>query len=224
MLTVGPVRTFSRPSPVRRRRLRIPQAAVAWLSIVLVVFAAGCGGATGSPGPSASLVLLDFTPPPTGALPSIRPQKTPGHTAATGSWPVGWDVAFCTAFTDFTVAHELIIDIERAIDEDARDDAAGLAGELGQTVPIAQNELNRMSEWETATELRTELLAMLDLDGQAATAYRSYFNDEVRSALRQARQLRNQVGKQVSDANDQLQVLANLGLGCPGTELRLESF
>jgi hypothetical protein len=65
---------------------------------------------------------------------------------------------------------------------------------------------------------------MLELDGQAADAYKSYFNDGIRSALREARQVRNQVGRQVAPANEQLATLTALGVACPGTDLKLEAF
>jgi hypothetical protein len=137
---------------------------------------------------------------------------------------VGWDVAFCNAFADLTVAHELLIDIERAIADDNKSDAAALAGELAQTAPIAEGEVTRMSDWETAAQLKADLTALLDLDTQASTAYKSYFNDGVRAGLRQARQLRTQVRKQVDPINAELAALAALGLSCPGTDLTLESF
>lgn len=141
-----------------------------------------------------------------------------------GSWPVGWDVAFCTAFADTTVAHELIIDIERAIDEDNRTDAQGLANELAQTVPIAAGEVNRIGDWAPAIDVKTGMTTLLDLDTQAATAYQSYFNDDVKSALRDARQLRAQVRRQVGPMNEALQTLTAQGLACPGTDLKLEEF
>ena len=152
------------------------------------------------------------------------PSRTPGRSSIPASWPIGWDVAFCNAFADTTVAHELIIDIERAIDEDNRDDAAGLANDLAQTAPIATSEVTRMTDWEPAAELKTNLTSLLDLDTQAAASYQTYFNDDVRSGLRAARQMRNQVGKQVAPINEQLQQLTDLGLSCPGAELSLEDF
>jgi hypothetical protein len=196
---------------------------VGFLVLVGALLAA-CGGPTATTRPSPSLVTLDFTPPPVSAPPaSHSPTQTPGATPLAASWPVGWDVAFCNAFADLTVAHELLIDIERAIADDNKSDAAALAGELAQTAPIAEAEVTRMTDWEVAAKLKTDLTALLDLDTQASTAYQSYFNDGVRAGLRQARQLRNQVGKQVAPINAELAQLTALGLACPGTNLTLES-
>jgi len=183
-----------------------------------------CGGTSGSPGPSPSLLTLDFTPLPTVAPVSPSASGTPRPSTLPASWPIGWDVSFCTAFADLTVAHELVIDIDRAIADNNKSDAQGLANELAQTAPIATSEVTNLKVWEPATELKTDLTNMLSLDGQAATSYQSYFNDGVKTALRDARQTRNQVSKAVNPANTQLQQLAATGLSCPGTELKLETF
>ena len=137
---------------------------------------------------------------------------------------MGWDVSFCTAFADATVAHQLVIDIERAIADENRSDAQGLANELAQTAPVAATEVTKLKVWDPATQLVTDMSTMLDLDTQAAAAYQSYFNDGVKTALKQARQLRTQVSKQVDPTNKQLQSVASLGLSCPGTDLQFESF
>jgi hypothetical protein len=193
-------------------------------ALAMSVIVVACGSGTPTARPSPSLVTLDFTPPPTGLLPSPLPTHTPGRTTLHGSWPVGWDVSFCTAFADATVAHELVIDIERAIADENRSDAQGLANELAQTAPIAATEVTRMNDWEPAAQLKTDLTAILDLDTQAATAYQSYFNDDVKTSLKQARGLRNQVGKQVDSINTELEALAAMGLACPGTDLEFEAF
>jgi hypothetical protein len=89
---------------------------------------------------------------------------------------------------------------------------------------VASNEITALKEWTPADQVKTDLSAMLDLDKQAATAYQSYFNDNVKTALKQARQLRNQVSKAVDPANTHLAQLAALGLTCPGQTLTLETF
>lgn len=188
----------------------------------------GCGGGpTASTRPSSSLLTLEFTPPPTAARSTAVPSHTSGTTAPSAppaSWPVGWDVAFCNAFADLTVAHQLLKDIERAITDGNKSDAQGLSSELAQTAPIAESEVTRMTDWAPAATLKTDLTALLDLDTQASTAYLSYFNDNVKAALHQARQLRTQVGKQVNPINTELAAVTALGLSCPGTDLTLESF
>lgn len=191
---------------------------------LLAVVVVACGGATSTARPSSSLVTLDFTPLPTAGASRPAATKTPSSSVLQASWPVGWDVSFCTAFADTTVAHELVIDIERALRDENRTDAQGLSNELAQTAPIASDEVKRMKDWDPATELKTDLTALLDLDAQVAAAYRSYFNDDVRSGLHDARQLRNEVSKQVAPINQQLQALVALGVSCPGTNLALEKF
>lgn len=192
--------------------------------LVVGLLTIGCGGASSTARPSASLVTLDFTPLPTVTPGSASATRTARPSTLPASWPVGWDVSFCTAFADLTVAHELVIDIERAIADDNSKDAQGLADELAQTAQVATGEVSKMKDWEQAAEAKTTLANLLSLDEQAATAYRSYFNDDVKSGLRQARQARNQVSKAVGPANEQLQQLAAIGVSCPGTDLKLESF
>jgi hypothetical protein len=204
---------------------------VAWLVLLVVlVVATGCSGTSATARPSASLITLEFSPvPTTGAsgAPSasgVAPSRGPTGSALAPSWPVGWDVSFCTAFADTTVAHELVIDIERAITDNSRTDAQGLANELAQSAPPADNEVKRLKDWASAADVKTSLTALLDLDTQVATAYQGYFNGNVKTGLHDARQLRTQVSKQVGPINTQLAALAALGVTCPGTTLALEKF
>jgi hypothetical protein len=212
--------------PSRKRVARVTVLVIGILAVDAVV--AACGGSSPTTRPSPSLITLDFSPVPTVASSSPSPRASAAQTAKPSTiaptWPAGWDVAFCTAFTDTTVAHQLVIDIERAIADGNRSDAQGLANELAQTAPLAGTEMKRLRDWDPATDVKTNLTALLDLDTQVATAYQSYFNDDVKSALHDARQLRNQVGKQVTPINTQLQTLTDLGVSCPGTDLALEKF
>jgi hypothetical protein len=192
--------------------------------VVVGAIASACGGTTASARPSPSLITLDFTPLPTIAAASPGATRTPARSTLPASWPVGWDTSFCTAFADTTVAHELVIDIERAIADGNQPDAQGLADELAQTAPVASSEITKLKDWVPATDVKTSLVALLDLDTQAATAYQSYFHDGVKTALRQARQLRSDARKQVVPINNQLQALSDQGVSCAGTDLTLESF
>jgi len=211
-------------APAIAPRRRRPTAWLVASALLVGAIVVACGSGTPTARPSPSLVTLDFTPPPTSGLPSLLPTHSPGRTTLNGGWPVGWDVTFCTDFADATVAHELVIDVERAIADENPSDALGLANELAQTAPIASTEITRMKDWEPAAQLKTDMTAMLDLDTQAAAAYQSFFNDGVKTALKQARQLRSQVGKQVAPINTELQALADMGLACPGTDLKFETF
>ena len=89
------------------------------VALVIGAVVLACGGTTSTARPSASLLTLDFTPLPSSTLPSPSATRTPARSALAASWPVGWDVSFCTAFADLTVAHELVIDIERAIADES---------------------------------------------------------------------------------------------------------
>jgi len=197
-----------------------------WLSTCLVllvaVAAVACETPRSTARPSASLLDLEFTP-----IPTQDPGSSPGTASPTpisGVWPVGWDVAFCTALTDTVVAHELAIDIQRALEDDARDDAIALTGELAETIPVATAAVGRIRDWEPATEVKADLTALLELDAAVATAYQRFFDEGGRQLNRAARQARNEVARAVPDANDNLAALADLGLSCPGTSLALEEF
>lgn len=192
------------------------------LALLVALVVAACDSPSGTARPSASLVELDFTP-----IPTQQALSSPGGgspTPISGVWPVGWDVAFCTALTDSIVTHELAIDIQRALQDDARQDAEGLAAELAETVPIATAAVNRIRDWEPATDVKADLTAMLELHAAVAEAYQAWFDDGGRQLGRAARQARNQVARAVPDTNDHLAQLAELGLSCPGTNLALEEF
>ena len=208
-------------SPVRRPWQSV---ALGMCLLVVGVLVIACGAASASTRPQQSLATIDYSPLPTLAPYSPSASHSPQASTLAPSWPVGWDNSFCTAFADLTVAHQLVIDIERAIADNSPSDAKGLANELAQTAPVAGNEVTALKEWTPADQVKTDLSAMLDLDKQAATAYQSYFNDNVKTALKQARQLRNQVSKAVDPANTHLAQLAALGLTCPGQTLTLETF
>ncbi len=197
-----------------------------WLTVcvalLIAAVAVACDSPSGTARPSASLVELDFTP-----IPTREPISSPSDSSPTpiaGDWPVGWDVAFCTGFGDTVVTHELVIDIQRALDDDARDDAVGLTTELAETIPIATAAVARIRDWEPAAEVKADLTAMLELHAATATAYQAWFDEGGRQLGRAARQARNQVARAVDATNGQLAGLADLGLSCPGTNLVLEEF
>jgi len=191
---------------------------------VLALVVIGCGTSSASPGPTRSLAPVDFSPLPSVALPSVVPTKTPARSTIIPSWPVGWDLSFCTAFGDLTVDHQLVIDIERAIADGSPGDAEGLASQLVQTAAITTSELTKLKAWAPAADVQARLLSLIGIDSQVGAAYQSYFKDSVKSALKQARQLRNQVSKQVGPINTQLGQLTALGLKCTSEGLKLETF
>lgn len=192
---------------------------VLWAAI-LVTGAYGCLEPTTSPRPSPSLIELDFTPPPTTSPPS-SPGGSPGRTLV--SWPIGWDVAFCGALTEAVIAQELVIDVERAIDEDADRDAMGLARELALVATGASQLLADLPEWDGGGEVVAGLAALMDLGVRAGAEYETHLDNNRRPPLRRARALRREIGDAVPQVNEQLQALADAGLACPGTPLQLES-
>jgi hypothetical protein len=184
-----------------------------------------CGGSSASTRPQQSLSTFSFSPLPTLAIysPIVVP-PTPQSSTLARSWPVGWDTAFCNAFADFTVANQLVDDIERALADKSPSDAQGLANELAQSAPVASNEMTALKEWTPADQVKADLIAMLDLDKQAAASYQSYFKNNDKNALKQARQTRTQVSKAIGSANTHLSQLVALGLTCPGQTLTIETF
>ena len=210
-------RTLS--SSVRRPWLRAMPTALAVLLAVLVM---SCESPRSSARPSASLVELEFTARPSPAA-SGSVSAGPSARPSAGAWPVGWDVAFCTALTDATVAHELVIDIQRALDDDAREDAMALAAELAEIAPIASNEINRLPDWEPAAAVKADMIALVALDIEVAAAYQQWFTEGGRPLLRAARQARNEVARAIPPANENLEALADLGLSCPGARLEFET-
>ena len=223
MLNLGPVRNapirISRPPPSAERAARALSARCS----ARVLRRLWRHSSTVGPSPSLVDARLHARcqPPPS------SPARRHAHGAAStlpASWPIGWDVSFCTAFADLTVAHELVIDIERAIADDNKADAQGLANELAQTAPDCHDRGHQ----DEGLGARGRAQDRPDQPARPRHAggdvYQSYFNDDVKSALRQARQVRNQVSKAVAPANEQLQQLAALGLSCPGTDLKLETF
>src|SRR3954468_2733314 len=217
---VRPVRTTAHRSPFGRPSPRV----IAGCLVLVGLLLSACGGTASTARPSASLTTLDFTPLPGSAEPTLSATGTPRRSTLPASWPVGWDVSFCTAYGDITVAHELTIDIERAIADANSSDAQGLANDLAQTAPLATNEVTRMKDWDPSAQLKLDLASLLDLEAQAATAYQTYFTDGLRASLHDARQLRNQASKLVTPINEELHALSDLGVSCPGTDLALETY
>jgi len=189
---------------------------------VLVALAALMAGACDSPRssqrPSASLLEVEFTPRPT---PSVRSSEEPTDAPTFVSLPVGWDNAFCSVFADVVVAQELVIDVERALDEENFRDARGLARDLRDITADATALLAELPDWERATQATLEIATLIDLGGRAGTEYGAYFADDAR-ALRRARTLRREILDGTPAANEALAELADLGIDCEGQPLVLE--
>lgn len=187
----------------------------------LALLLAACESAPSSPLPSPSLITLSFSPIPMETAP-VTAQASPSGTL-TGGWPPGWDVAFCAMFANAIDAQQLIVDVERALSDNARKDAKGLARDLNDSATQATDQIAALPAWSTADQALAEVGKLMDYGTRAAAQYTKYFKDGTKSALRQARSLRRKDGAEVPAANSALTVLADAGLVCPGHALQLES-
>jgi hypothetical protein len=193
--------------------------AVALVTVTLVV--AGCDEPSSSARPSPSLVEIDFSPPPT---PGSDATGDPSPAPTFVEIPVGWDSTFCGIMTDAVVAQELVIDIERALDEEAFRDARGLAKDLRDVTADAQGLLAELPAWEPAADATGDIANLMDLGSRAGEQYRLYFDNDSTSALRRARSLRRDIAQATPAANEALDGLVALGITCAGTPMQLETF
>jgi hypothetical protein len=203
-------------------RHRLQPRRITWVAsfaILAVLLVTGCDEARTSPRPSSSLLEVQFTPQPSSTA-SATGQPTTQPTFV--SLPVGWDNAFCGVFADTVVAQELVIDIERALDEENVKDAKGLARELRDTTADATALLADLPDWDPAQGATLEIATLIDLGGRAGTEYGTFFTDESRNALRRARALRKEIENETPAANEALAGLADLGIECEGFPLVLE--
>ena len=191
------------------------------LALVMAVTAIGCTEPSSSARPSASLLEVEFTPRAT--APGSDETEEPTEEPTLVAIPVGWDDAFCAIFADLAVGQELVVDIERAINEENAKDAKGLARDLRNITEDAVGLMEGLPEWEDATDATAKVTAMLDLHGRAATEYLAYFNDES-STLRRARNLRRQISRATPAANESFAELETLGIVCDDQPLVIEEF
>jgi hypothetical protein len=179
----------------------------------------GCDGSgTRTPRPSPSLIILDFSPQPSGTADA---SASPG--AQQGGWPIGWDVSFCAMFAGAVDAQQLLVDVERALEEGANRDARLLADELIQSADGTVESINALPEWPDATATLVAIAGLMDLGERAGAEYHAWFANRKTAALRRARDLRRENGTQVPGANEGLAELAGAGLSCPDLPLVLEA-
>jgi hypothetical protein len=126
-------------------------------------------------------------------------------------------------FAEARIAQELLVDIERALDEDATRDARGLARELRRVAQDTTILIDEIPTWSDATEALLGVATLLDLGGQAAAEYDSYLGEESRAALRRARRLERDNADAVPGTNRALGDLADMGVECPDGPLVLET-
>ena len=205
--------TPSPPAAERCARHMPARSRCSWLA------AAGSSQAASQP----SLVTIDIQPAADDRADSPSQSHTPGlDPDAQLAGRLG--TSFCTAFADLTVAHQLAIDIERAIADNSRSDAQGLAKELAQTAPLANNEVTRLKEWAPADQVKTDMSAMLDLDNQVSQRIRKLLQRQ-RQSQRSSKlaSCATRSSKAVDPANTQLAQLADLGSAAPARPSRSRS-
>jgi hypothetical protein len=192
------------------------------VAAVVGTFALGCDQPRSSARPSPSLVEIDVSRPPSTA--ATPPSASPTTQATFVSIPVGWDNSFCGILADAVVAQELVIDIERALNEEALRDARGLTGELRDITADAIGLLNQVPAWDTGADVIQRLSVMVDLGSKAAEQYDIAFDQQSSSALRRARGFRRDIGHETQATNEALTNIANVGIACEGTKMQLETF
>ena len=194
--------------------------------VICAVALAACDSPSATLRPSASLAEVEFTPRSSRTPPGPRTTggPTPTSVATFVSLPVGWDDAFCNAFGFTVVAQELVIDVERALEEQNLRDARGLARDLRDAAASATSVLTDLPAWEPAADATAEVTALIDLGARAGEEYGTYFNDGTRNALRRARDLRREIQQRTPQANDALAGLADVGIECGSLALVLEEF
>lgn len=201
--------------------MTLTRSVLAGLAIVIAVTAIGCTEPSSSARPSSSLLEVEFTPRATAPGPDETEEPTEEPTFV--AIPVGWDDAFCAIFADVAVGQELVIDIERAIDEENAKDAKGLARDLRAITEDATGLMEGLPEWEDAADATAKVTAVLDLYGKAATEYLAVFNEEG-GTLRRARNIRRQIARATPAANETFAELETLGILCEDQPLVIEEF
>lgn len=195
-----------------------------WLCAAALLFVVGCG--SGSPSPRITPGLPSptddpVTPPPTAAL---RPPTAAPTIPTSRNWPRGWDTDFCAAFSEVVIAQELAVDVGRALDEDARDDALALANELSGTSTAATEMLAELPEWRPAQELVERLTTLMDLGQRMGRHYRRYIEEDRQRSLERAQGFGADMGPVVDAALAELDELAEEeGLSCADQEFALEA-
>jgi hypothetical protein len=186
--------------------------------VALVVSVAACDSAARTPRPSQSLIILSFSPQP-----SQTSGSSPSPGTSQGGWPLGWDAGFCAMFVQAVDAQQLLVDVERALDEGANRDARLLADELILSSSAAVDAIAALPDWSGATATVIAIAGLMDLGERAGTEYHAWFANGRKAALRRARDLRLENGTLVLGANDGLADLANAGLTCQDVQLVLEA-
>jgi hypothetical protein len=208
-------------APLDRHHQAPVSARLAALGLAFVCLTAGvlaCDSPAKTPRPSPSLLILPFTPRPSG---SSTPTTTPGASQAT--WPLGWDGSFCAMFSLAVDAQQLLVDVQLDIDDGKNRDARLLTEELIQSSGAATDAISTLPEWPDGQPAVVGIAGLMDLASRAGSEYRAWFANRKRAALGRATNLRLENGGQVAEVNADLVALADQGLACPDIALALEA-
>ena len=153
------------------------------------------------------------TNPPT---PLVTPRPTPPP------WPAGWPDDFCPAFVEVAIASELIVDIPRALEEEATEDATALSRELRATAIGSRELIEGVPEWDRAVPALAELDRLADFGARIGRQFLRFLDQGRRPGLNRARELIEEVRPVAEEANSILDDLARLGISCPPHGLSVE--
>ena len=196
-------------------------AGLSLLVAALGVLILACDAPRSSARPSPSLVEIDVSRPP--STNAAEPSATPEPASTFVSIPVGWDNSFCGILADAVVAQELVIDIERALNEENVRDARGLTRDLRDITADAAGLLTQVPAWDTGAEAIQRLGVMVDLGSRAAEQYDLAFQEQSAPALRRARGFRRDISRETAATNEALANIADVGISCEGS-MQLETF
>jgi hypothetical protein len=205
-----------------RSNRRRSASALCLVAAVISAVVLGCDEPRSSARPSASLLEIDVSRPPSTS--AADASATPAAQSTFVSIPVGWDNSFCGILADVVLAQELVIDIERALNDEAVRDARGLTRELRDITADASGLLAQVPAWDTGADAIQRLGVMVDLGSRAGEQYDIALDQQSASALRRARSLRREIGRETAATNEALANIANVGIACEGTAMQLETF
>ena len=171
------------------------------------------------------------------ASPTVRPTNTPLGTSRAPTnpptplattrptappWPAGWEEEFCAAFVEVAVVAELIVDIPRALHEDATEDATALSRELRATAIASRELIEGVPEWDRGVPALAELDRLADFGARIGRQFLRFFDEGRRPGLTRAQELIEEATPVAEEANSTLDDLARLGMSCPPYGLSVE--
>ena len=116
------------------------------------------------------------------------------------------------------------MDIRRALDEEAEEDALALAEELETTAQGAGEALAELEPWAPAAEVMPRLIRMMEIGDALGRFYGRYIDLGREAALERVGELIEEMRPLVGDALAELRrIQEQQGLACPDQDFVLES-